>query len=228
MSSLRAQPHASQTSPKSTGPLPLSPGPGRPNPRGFVAGFGHAAHGLVEAVATGRNMKVHVVCGILVSLVGSGMALGLAEQIALLACTVGVIAAESLNTAVETAIDLVVDRFDPRAGFAKDAAAGAVLILALGSVAVFATVLAAHWRAVMEQGPRVARQVAAGLPFAACGGALVARFPRRQPVNLALAVAGLGLWGLMATWTTSAAFTAMAALLFGLCIAVAQRRRVSP
>jgi diacylglycerol kinase len=43
---------------------------------------------------------------------------------------------EVVNTVVELAVDLLVRRFDPRAKNAKDAGAGAVLIVALAAVAV--------------------------------------------------------------------------------------------
>jgi diacylglycerol kinase len=47
-----------------------------------------------------------------------------------------VIAAEGLNTAVETLVDFISPGHDPRAGKIKDLTAGAVLVTAIGSIVV--------------------------------------------------------------------------------------------
>lgn len=47
-----------------------------------------------------------------------------------------VLCAEGFNTAVEHAVDLACPKETPRAGFAKDIAAGAVLICALAAIGV--------------------------------------------------------------------------------------------
>ena len=56
------------------------------------------------------------------------------------ACLVLVLAAECLNTAVESVVDLVSPDYAELAKHAKDCAAGAVLVCALGAVAVAAAV----------------------------------------------------------------------------------------
>ena len=47
-----------------------------------------------------------------------------------------VMALETVNTCVEDLCGLVADRYEPLVKFAKDAAAGAVLIVAMGAVAI--------------------------------------------------------------------------------------------
>lgn len=206
--------------PRTSPPPPLS----QPH---LLASFGHAANGLIDSLARGRNMKVEVVCGILVALVGSGVALGLLERLALLACVGVVLAAEAFNTALEEAVDLAINVRHEGARLAKDAAAGAVLALSVTSVGILVLVLAANWEAIAPQGPRIARQVAVGVPFALGAGLLAARFPRPRWVDHALTVSGVLLWLALASWTTSVSFTAVAALLFALC-ALAASRRISP
>lgn len=200
--------------------------PERPRRR-FLASFGHAANGLVDAVVQGGNMRVHVVCGLLVSLVGSGVALGLPERLALLLCVVLVLAAEAFNTALENAVDLIIDRYDERARLAKDAAAGAVLALAMGAVAILGAILVADWSTISREGSRIARQVAAGAPLAACATVLLLPFPRPWSVDVIVASIGAVLMGLLATWSANAFFTVLGALLFVLCVAAAFRRRIT-
>jgi diacylglycerol kinase len=72
---------------------------------------------------------------------------------------VGVWTAEALNTAFEFLTDLASPNFHPLAGKAKDVAAGAVLITAVGSVVIGALVLGPRvWElAVGVIGHRVGR-----------------------------------------------------------------------
>ena len=197
------------------------PGRGR-----FLASFAHAAAGLLDGLEHGRNMKLQVVCGILVALVGGGVPLGVMEKLSLAACVVLVIAAEAFNTAIEAAVDLAVSAVHPLAKVAKDAAAGAVLVLAAGSVLVLALVLDADWPSIARQGEAIRRQVVFGVPLASCAAMLVARWRRPILLDIALALAGCALISLLASWTASVAFSAMGASLFALCVAAAMRRRM--
>ena len=98
--------------------------------------FGYALAGIRYVLLTQRNAQVHI--GVAVVVVGLGLLLRIsATQWAILAITIGlVIAVEMLNTALEATIDLVSPDYHPLAKIAKDAAAGAVLVLALAAVGV--------------------------------------------------------------------------------------------
>jgi len=195
-----------------------------PRRRGFAASVGNAVDGLLGAVDRGRNMKIQLVSGLLVALVGSGLALGLVERLALLACVGAVLAAEAFNTAIEAAVDLATPSFHEKARIAKDAAAGAVLVLAVISTLALLAILLDHVPEFAAQSWRIFRQLEAGVPLAVCASLLLARFERKRAFDLALSVAGLALLVTLATWTASAAFTVMAAVLFAACVAVAMRR----
>ena len=71
-----------------------------------------------------------------------GLALGLdgGEWAALLTVMTVVIALELLNTVVEAAVDLASPQFHPKAKVAKDVAAGAVLVSAMGASLVGAVI----------------------------------------------------------------------------------------
>ena len=101
----------------------------------------HAWNGLIHTVVHQRNMRIHVMSAILVGLVGSGIPLGLAEKVTLIFCVLLVFFAEILNSALEHLVDLAMQQFDEKARVTKDAAAAGVLVLAIGTVVIFAALL---------------------------------------------------------------------------------------
>ena len=74
------------------------------------------------------------------------------ELIALLFAITLVFVAELANTALEAAVDVATERFDPLAKIAKDVAAGAVFMASLNAVAVGYLVFFARLRRVAESG----------------------------------------------------------------------------
>ena len=89
---------------------------------------------------TQRNMKIHFAVGAAAVLLGAALGIDAASWAAIVICIVLVLAAECLNTAVESVVDLVSPDYAELAKHAKDCAAGAVLVCALGAVAVAAAV----------------------------------------------------------------------------------------
>jgi diacylglycerol kinase (ATP) len=191
----------------------------------LIASFRHAWAGLIHTVIHQRNMRVHLVSAVLVGLVGSGIELGLAEKVTLIFCVLLIWFAEILNSALEHLVDLAVQQFDEKARLAKDAAAAGVMVLALGTVVIFAALLVTNWGVVLNSGPRIARQVALGLPFTACVTLLVQPRPRPAWVDWAAFVIGATLLGLLALRTASSVFTALTAGLLGVAMSAARTRR---
>jgi diacylglycerol kinase (ATP) len=192
---------------------------------GLLSSFGHAFRGLVGAAASERNMKIHVVAGMAVGVAGGELALSTAARLVLLLCVMLVLSAETLNAALESLVDLHTREFRREARRVKDAAAGAVLVLALGSVLATAMVVAGNWDQVVASLPRL--RAGAGL-----GGALLLLTagllaPARRPAVLdALgAAAGAILLALLALRSLSLPFTAMATGLFALAAASAWHAR---
>ena len=206
-------------------PVPLRKPPYPPRRgEGFWASAIHAWNGLVHTVVHQPNMKIHVTSAILVGLVGSGLPLGLAEKVTLIFCVLLVFFAEILNSALETLVDLATQEFDEKARVTKDAAAAAVLVLSIGSAVIFAALLVHNWDTVVANVPRIERQVLFGLPLAGCAALLMRDRPRPWVQDgLAFAV-GLGLAGVLATWTTSVVFTGMMVGLLVLALAAARAR----
>jgi diacylglycerol kinase (ATP) len=81
-------------------------------------------------------MRLHLLAGVGVGLAGTELPLPLASRLALHLCTVLVIGAEAFNSALEALVDLQTRELRPEARRAKDAAAGGVLVLAIGALLV--------------------------------------------------------------------------------------------
>jgi diacylglycerol kinase len=103
-------------------------------PTGLVESFGHALRGLVEVTARERNMKIHVLAGTGVGLLAAEVALPLPARLALVLAVSLVVAAEMGNSALEALVDLHTKELREEARRVKDAAAGGVLVLAVGAV----------------------------------------------------------------------------------------------
>lgn len=103
---------------------------------GFCRSFSCAIQGIVYAVASGRNMKVHLLAA--TAAIGLALLLGInrMEWIALVFTIFLVLFAETINTAIERAVDLVTEENHPLAKLAKDLAAGGVLLVAMNAVIV--------------------------------------------------------------------------------------------
>lgn len=112
--------------------------------RALGRSFSHAWCGIVRTVREERNFRIHLTA--LCYVVAAGLLAGLdgARWAAVLLCCGGILVAELFNTALEHLCDGVCSAHHPAIGAAKDAAAGAVLVLAIISLWV-AVVIFAPW-----------------------------------------------------------------------------------
>jgi diacylglycerol kinase (ATP) len=104
----------------------------------------HAGQGILTMLASQHNAWIHAAATVVVVCAGIAVQLGRFEWLALVFAIVTVWAAEALNTAFEFLCDVASPEFHPLVKRAKDVAAGAVLICALGAVATGAFVFAPH------------------------------------------------------------------------------------
>ena len=105
------------------------------------ASFGYAIAGITYVFQTQRNAKIHLAVTLGITCMGLWLGLSV-TQWAILMVTIGlVLFAEMLNTVVEALVDLISPDFHPLAKIAKDAAAGAVFLLAIMSIVVGLCVL---------------------------------------------------------------------------------------
>lgn len=171
-------------------------------------------------------MRIHVVAALLVGAVGGALRLGVAEELALLLSVALVLSGEVLNTGLEALVDLYTREIDPHARVAKDAAAGFVLVLAVGTLFVAGAIVYRSWPQITAEPGRIALHSLAGLPLAAAAAALVSPWRRAAGVDVALCAAGILLLALLAQTSTSMALYALAAAAFALCAVTAFARRL--
>jgi diacylglycerol kinase (ATP) len=105
-------------------------------PKRSIDSFHFALQGLLQGVRAQRHMRFHFVVALLALLAGSVWGLSRAELLVLMFAISLVIICELFNTAIEAVVDLVTTHYHPLAKYAKDVAAGAVLIAALNAVVV--------------------------------------------------------------------------------------------
>lgn len=119
--------------------------------RGFGAALAAAWAGTHYAWRSQPHVRFEVAAAIVAASAAVWLGTGL---VAVLLASALVLAAEFVNTAVEALVDLLAPEQRPRAGVAKDVAAGAVLVSAGFAVAVGVAALGpALWTRLQLGGP---------------------------------------------------------------------------
>jgi diacylglycerol kinase (ATP) len=96
--------------------------------------FHHAFEGIMYATRTQANMRAHLVIAAMVLVATLILRLDRFYVVAVVILIALVLGMELMNTAVEAIVDLLTVAHHPLAKTAKDAAAGAVLVVSLASV----------------------------------------------------------------------------------------------
>ncbi|MBN1959841.1 MAG: diacylglycerol kinase family protein [Deltaproteobacteria bacterium] len=172
-----------------------------------------------------RNMKIHLTAAAMVSLVGSGMPLGLAEKVTLIFCVLLVFFAEILNSALEQLVDLATEELHPNAGLAKDAAAAGVLVLSIGTMVIFTAIIFHNFESILTVGSGIFRQAILGVPLTVL--MLILVYGGRRPVwvDALIFTSTLVLWVAITINTYSTVFSAMTLGLIFICASASWRRR---
>ena len=102
----------------------------------FGRGFVYAWNGIRAAVQEERNFRFHLCAACYAVILGMLADLSCMEWALLAFCITAVLGMELMNSAVERAVDKPDTTHWWSAGAAKDMAAGAVLVVALGALAV--------------------------------------------------------------------------------------------
>jgi diacylglycerol kinase (ATP) len=109
--------------------------------RNIYEPFRVALNGVVMTFKTQRHMRFHLYVVFVVVMLGLFVNLPLREMLVLLFTISLVVVAEMFNSAIEAVVDLVSPNYSPMAKFAKDIAAGAVLITTLIALVVGALLI---------------------------------------------------------------------------------------
>lgn len=103
---------------------------------GVTEKFNVAFEGIFETIRTERHMKFHCFCTIIVFILSLFLDIGKYEALAIIISISLIWLAELFNTAIESCVDMVTEKYHPLAKRAKDIAAGAVLITAINALFV--------------------------------------------------------------------------------------------
>lgn len=104
--------------------------------RKLIDSFNNAIEGIIYAIRSERNMKIHMVAAIIVLISCFFFDLSKNELFIITITITMVIVAEMINTSIEFTIDATIDYYHPLAKIAKDISAGAVFITAINAVLV--------------------------------------------------------------------------------------------
>lgn len=110
----------------------------------FLNSLACALRGVAHLVRSQPNARLHLLAAGLVCAAGIYFGLSRAEWLWVTVAIVLVWSAEAFNTALEELADAVHPERHPGIGRAKDAAAGAVLIAALGAAVIGLLVFVPH------------------------------------------------------------------------------------
>jgi diacylglycerol kinase (ATP) len=102
----------------------------------LLESFNNAINGVIDTVRTQRNMKIHFLITLIVLIACFIFDVSKVEFLILVVTISLVISAELFNTSIEAAVDLTANYYHPLAKIAKNAAAGAVFITAVGAIVV--------------------------------------------------------------------------------------------
>jgi diacylglycerol kinase (ATP) len=109
--------------------------------RSILWSFNYAIEGIVYALRTQRNMRIHVAAALLTLIAALLLRVSSLGLVAIVFAISLVIMTELINTAIEATVDVAIDGYDPLAKTAKDVAAGAVLVAATNALVVAYLVL---------------------------------------------------------------------------------------
>lgn len=104
--------------------------------KSFINSVKHAIDGIIYGIKTERHMKIHLLFTLVVIIGGFVFNISNLEWIVCLILIGGVISFELVNTAIERCVDMMMTDLHPLAKFAKDTAAGSVLVMAIISFVV--------------------------------------------------------------------------------------------
>jgi diacylglycerol kinase (ATP) len=136
-----------------------------------------------------------------------------------------VLFAEVLNSALEHLVDLATEAMHENARHAKDAAAAGVLVLAIGSIVIFALVLVHNADAIAQNVPLVQKQVLVGVPITFLGGALMHETQKPLWLDALMFSLAVGLLGYTVAWSQSYVLSAMTFGMLVVCVSAAWKRR---
>lgn len=108
----------------------------------FAESVANALRGIRISIGSERNIKMQLTIMVLLIILGFLLKFSAMDWIIIILTSVIVLAVEMINTAIEFTVDMVSQgKYHPLAKKAKDIAAGAVLMISMGSVVIGAIII---------------------------------------------------------------------------------------
>ncbi len=104
--------------------------------RKHTISFKHAWNGLIAAFKTQPNYRIHAACSLLALIGAWYFHISYPEVLTILVLITMGFAFETVNTAIEETCDAIDESIRPDIKIAKDSAAGAMLVVAIGSTVI--------------------------------------------------------------------------------------------
>ncbi|MFW6308551.1 MAG: diacylglycerol kinase [bacterium] len=101
---------------------------------GFQNSFNYAIEGIINALRTQKNMRIHFLAAFVVMVGSLFLEVSRQELIFLFLVICFVLSMEMVNTAVEIVVDMISDEYSYKAKIAKNTAAGAVLLSSICAI----------------------------------------------------------------------------------------------
>lgn len=105
-------------------------------PKSPLESFKYAVDGILDVFRTQKHMRFHFVTMVLVLLAAMMLDMSKRDILVIVFVISLVLMAEMFNSAIEAVCDMITQTYHPLAKFAKDAAAGAVLIATMTAILV--------------------------------------------------------------------------------------------
>jgi diacylglycerol kinase len=102
----------------------------------LLRSFGYAFEGLFHAIKYNRNLKIHLVAGLIVIVASIFFHVSSFEKEILGVLILLVILSEMINTSIEEMVNLITNEHRKEAKIAKDVGAGMILVSALGAAVI--------------------------------------------------------------------------------------------
>lgn len=115
----------------------------------FGKSFVYATQGIIHAIKSEQNFRLHLLAAGIVFLASLWTDLSKWEWIIVVMLIFGMFMIELVNTAVERIVDLASPDFHPLAKQAKDLAAGACLVYAICTVIVGLIIFIPKWSVIL-------------------------------------------------------------------------------
>ncbi|TLM88533.1 MAG: phosphatase PAP2 family protein [Actinobacteria bacterium] len=142
--------------------------------RSILWSLNYAMEGIVWALRTQRNMRIHIAAATAVAVVSLLLGISRMQLVAVVFSISLVIVTELVNTAIEAAVDIATEHFDPLAKTSKDVAAAAVLVASINALVVAYLVLFNPFKEVVQHGLDIVALSGTDLTVVALGIVLIA------------------------------------------------------